>query len=221
MGHVPNIKKRRKGRRKTVGLIIIIILIVGCIIGFAVKRKLIQTAGDKMGKQAVLSVFSVELEKQYIEFEKLFREQQDDIKRLAEELLSQDILDQKHYFIVFDEQWYLGSSSKDFMKFLYSNDTFRSEGNEELVEKLNDNSNLKEILNSIIEKGVIIQIVRYKTGDIWILEFNVDTKFTPFITSNNGATNTFKYCENEECERYGYRKIENNWYLWISPGPDG
>lgn len=222
MDHVPSIKKRRKGRRRTVGLIIIMILIVGCIIGLAVKRKPVQTAGDNMGREAVLSVFSLELQKQYIEFEKLFREQQDDIKGLVEELLSQELLEKKDFQIVFDEEWYLSMqwSNPSGNELLYSNGIFKAEENEELIEILNENTVLKEVLNSIIEKGVIINICGSMSGDIWTLDFLVDTKFTPFITGNNGVTNAFVYCEDEEVEKYGYKKIEDNWYLWISPAPE-
>lgn len=224
MDRVPSIKKRREGRRRTVGLIIIMILIVGCLIGLAVKRKPVQTAGDKMGRQAVLSVFSVELEKQYLEFEKLFREQQDDIKELAKELLSINALENKEYLILFDEESYLdrqmGNPLGNHIEFLYSDGTFRTKGNEELTEILNKNINLKEALNSIIEKGVVIRISLHISGNKLRVYFLVDTKFTPFITGNNGVTNAFVYCEDEEYEKYGNKKIEDNWYLWISPAPE-
>ena len=202
------------------GAIIIIILIASSIIGLIVKRKPVRTAGDKMGRQAVLSVFSVEEEKQYIEFEKLFREQQDDVKRVAEGLLNHNELVEKEYFIRFNEEWYLKNRSKHLLGILYDGDVFESDGNEEIIEILNENTDLKEVLNSIIDKGVIIQIVRYRTGDMWMLEFSIDTEFTPFITGNNGVLNAFVYCEDEECEKYGNRKIEDNWYLWISPAPE-
>lgn len=223
MGHVPNANKKIKSGR-IMGVTIVVILIVGCVTGVAAKRKPIQTTGIRLGKQTVSSVFAIEEEKQYIEFEKLFREQQDDIKKLAGELLGQDILDQKTYVLVFDEKWYLsmhsGSSLKDSFKFLYSNDTFKAEGNEEIIETLNEDVALKEALNAIIERGVINKISACVTGNIWKIDFTVDTKFTPFITGNNGVLNAFVYCEDEECEKYGNRKIEDNWYLWISPAPE-
>lgn len=203
------------------GVTIVVILIVGCVTGVAAKRKPIQTTGIRLGKQTVSSVFAIEEEKQYIEFEKLFREQQDDLKKLAEELLGQDLLDKKDYLIVFSE-WYLEMQWSDPSgnELLYGNDTFKAEGNEEIIETLNEDVALKEALNAIIERGVINKISACVTGNIWKIDFTVDTKFTPFITGNNGVLNAFVYCEDEECEKYGNRKIEDNWYLWISPAPE-
>lgn len=247
MDHVPSIKKRRKGWWRIEGLIIVMILIAGCIIGLAIKRKPKQTSGDicgmqailslspkekqllavetAMGKQADLSLFFIMREKQFIEFEKLFREQQDDIKNLAEELISVNILERKEYLILFDKEGYLqrqmGNPLGNHIEILYSDDIFISEENEELVGNLNENIALKNALNSIIEKGIIMEIIGYFTGDIWILAFTVDTKFTPFITGNNGAINAFKYCEDKSWDANGYnKKIEDNWYLWISPAPE-
>lgn len=243
MDHVPSIKKRRGDKWRIIGLIIIIFLFIGCMIGFVIKSKAIQVAVNKLGRQRIALIFirdrekageemrmgatgepisTIELENQYKEFEKLFREQQDDIKGLVEELLSQELLEKKDFQIVFDEEWYLSMqwSNPSGNELLYSNGIFKAEENEELIKILNENTVLKEVLNSIIEKGVIINICVSMSGDIWTLDFLVDTKFTPFITGNNGVTNAFVYCESGEYEKYGYKKIEDNWYLWISPAPE-
>ena len=224
MGHVP-VNKNTKQKWIIMGVIIVIILIVGCVTGLAIKRKPIQnaedsmSAEDNMSKQTVLSVeISIEREKEFIEFEKLFREQQDDLKKLAEELVNS--LEKKSYVILFDEEWYSGNYG-EFLVFLYIDNAFKSEENEDIVEILNKNSALKETLNSIIENGVIIYIDAAMWGDMWVLEFLVDSKFTPFITGNNGVENAFHYCEDEGLDKYGYqKKVEDNWYLWISPPPE-
>ena len=233
------------------------------------------SAEDNMSKQTVLSVeISVEREKEFIEFEKLFRDQEDDLKKLAEELVNQNLLENQNYIIFFDEQSY----DKDFLKLFYIdgtfksgvkeelveelksidfftdytdeeidkilssmdkilssmdkilssndkllsfNDAFKLDINEELVEILNENTALKEVLNSIIENGAIISIRAYTSGDMWILEFTVDPKVTPFFTGNYGFANAFQYCEDEGLENiYCHKKVEDNWYLWIKPVPD-
>lgn len=56
---------------------------------------------------------------------------------------------------------------------------------------------------------------------MWVLEFLVDPKFTPFITDNNGVANAFCYCEEEEfAAGYYDKEVEDNWYLWISSAPE-
>lgn len=244
MGHVPNTNKNSKRVWRTMEVIVVIILITGCTADLAIKRKMVQTTESRSGKHAALlasylerkridvteemlltnEVVSVaEKEEQYIEFENLFREHQDDIKKTAEELLSQDILDKEDfYMILFDEKryWNIQWSDPTGNEFLYGNETFRSEKNEEAVKILNADDTLKETLNSIIEKGVITNIAKaYILDSIWVIDFSVDTKYTPFITGNHGVENSFVYCEDEGCEIYGYRKVEDNWYLRITPEP--
>ena len=220
MERVP-MNKTNKQKWVIMGVIIVIVLIVGCITGLAMKRKPVQNAEENRRKHAVVSVvFSIEREKEFIEFEKLFREQEDDLKKLAEELVNQDLLMKKTYLIFFNETSYSGNYG-EFLVFLYIDDAFQSEENEDIVEILNENTVLKETLNSIIEKGVIINISAAMWDDMWVLEFVIDSKFTPFITGNNGLENAFHYCEDEGLDKYGYhKKVEDNWYLWISPPPE-
>lgn len=195
-------------------------MIAGIIV-WAIKKKSVQVTENKLGRQVVSAVLFLEREKQFTEFEKLFREQQDDIKKIAEELVNQKYLIQKNYVIVFDENWYSSINLKNFLKILYSNNTFNVEGDDKIVEVLNENVVLKDGLNSIIEKGVIIEISACTRNNGWILEFVVDTKFTPFIIGNNGVVNAFNFCEGEGMDQDNYhKKIEDNWYLWISPAPE-
>lgn len=209
MGLVPA-NKNRKQRWIIMGVIIVIVFIIGCLTCLAIKRKLAQNAGV---------VDSMEREKQFKEFEKLFREQQDDLERLAEELLNS--LEKKDYLILFDEESYSGNYGKGFIKLLYLDDTFQAEGNEDLVAILNENTALKKVLNSIIENGVISDIGARTSGDMWVLELPIDPKFTPFITGNNGVANAFHYCEEKGFEDGYYdKKVDGNWYLWISPAPE-
>ena len=98
---------------------------------------------------------------------------------------------------------------------------FVIEEDEELAEELNENANLKEALDSIKEKGVITSIGLYCIYEnIQVVYFTVNTDFTPFITTNNGITNYFAWCNNKDCEIYGYRNIEDNWYMLIEAPPE-
>ena len=160
-----------------------------------------------------------QMEKEYVEFEKLFRENEDDQQRFIE-LSQETALWEKEYVMNFS-----GSSSpryqkKGWLTILYDNNMFVIEEDEELAKELNENANLKEALDSIKEKGVIIGINHINLAGTIQIEFEVDPTFTSFIKSNNGVVNTFSWCDNEECEKYGYKNIEGNWYMWISPAPE-
>lgn len=52
------------------------------------------------------------------------------------------------------------------------------------------------------------------------IDFGISTDLTPFITNNNGVTNFFIYSEADDCEKYGYKLIKDNWYMWITPRPE-
>lgn len=165
----------------------------------------------------------IDEEAQYIEFKELFKEHKDDMQAFIE-LTQESILGEKEYLILFDEDWYSsmqsGNQSGEWITILYNN-SFVSEGNEEIAEALNTNNDLIKTLDSMKEKGVIIEIgLTYLDGSIQMVEFTIDPEFTPFITGNNGVVNWFGYCNDEDCERYGYKNIEDNWYMYISPQPE-
>lgn len=140
------------------------------------------------------------------------------MQKFIEIFLDDDILGNKEYVIRFDERW--GAGRGEWIDILYINHTLISEGNNEITKGLNNNAELLETLNSIEEKGVILLISQFYSGETRVVEFYVDTKFTSFITTNNGVVNAFAFCENRDIEKYGYRNVEGNWYLWISPPPE-
>ena len=77
------------------------------------------------------------------------------------------------------------------------------------------------MLDFIKEKEVIEGIgLRWLNNDIKRIYFRVDTECTPFVTTNNGITNYFEWCDNKECERYGDKNIEGNWYMLIQDPPE-
>lgn len=218
----------------TGSLILLLLFFIGCI-GFSISRQPVRNVGNCGIEQTGFSLlYTIEREREFEEFEKFFREQQDDVKKLAEELMDQKILEGREYEITFNEEGYSGSGMQgERIWFLYSGGAFiKDAGNavvskeaKEMIDILNENTALKETLDSIIEKGVIRQIYGiYLEDDIWELIFFVDGKFTPFITENYGygISNDFIYCGDERYDTYDgyYKKIEDNWYLWISPAPD-
>lgn len=194
----------------------IIIGIAACIIIIVLAagkntRTPVSSSGDEQDNQW-------DKEEYYIEFEKLFREKQEDLQKFIEIFWDNNILSDKEYVFRFDERW--GAGRGDWIDILYSNRTLISEGNDEITKELNNNAELLEILNTIEEKGVILSISQLYSGETRVVSFYVDTKLTSFITTNNGVVNAFTYCENRDIEKYGYRNVEGNWYLWISPPPE-
>lgn len=166
------------------------------------------------------------MEEQYIEFEKLFRENKDDMQSFID--LSDESILREEYVIVFDESLYSGMRSghkEEWITILYNDNTFVIDDDKELEEELNKNDDLKEALNSILVNGVIRKIGQHQhyinvNEYIPVVDFSVDTEFTPFITTNNGVTNYFAWCNSEDCEIYGYKNVEDNWYMYITPAPE-
>lgn len=222
--------KKSKQKKTIIGVtigIIFLVFIVGGI--WLTAGKDTQTSiGDDSD---TLMPLSSEEEKQYIEFEKLFRVYQDDMQGSVDELLN--ALGGKEYAIYFDEGQYESHISVTHpenshlakqIDILYDNQTFVLEENEETAKILNENKDLIDALEVIDEGEVITSIVQadscYVDGHIVSIVFYIDAKATPFVTSNNGVQNAFVYCKNENCEKYGYKNIEGNWYMWISPAPE-
>lgn len=162
------------------------------------------------------------MEEQYIEFEKLFRENKDDMQSFID--LSDESILGEAYVIVFDERVYSGMRSgckKEWITILYKDNTFVIDDDKELEKNFNKKDDLINLLNSIIEKKIIIDIsLKYPNKPGQKIVFTVDPEFTPFITTNNGITNNFAYCYDNYWEEYGYRNIEENWYMYITPAPE-
>lgn len=214
--------KKNKWKRIFISVIIgifVIILCIGCI--YLMRKKNGQNVENMYDIQQTIVPYE---EEQYIEFENLFREHKDDMSLFVE--LSQEcILGEINYLILFDENWYSsmqsGNPLGEYIIILFSNNTFVLEGEDEIAEALNKNDDLIGALNSINEKGVITSVDSFYLDEtIQMIGFAVDPTFTPFITNNNGVENWFGYCVDKDCEVYGYKNIEDNWYMYISPQPE-
>lgn len=161
-----------------------------------------------------------EVSKEYIELEKLFRENEDCLNDFIE--ASRDtILEEKAYYMLFDSQSYSSTQSDEERITILYDVNFSSKEEEDEVKALDENDDLREALNSIKEKKVITYIgSNYLNKNAKEIYFSIDTKFTPFVTSNSGSTNYFIWCDNKECEKYGYKNVGGNWYMHIVEPPE-
>lgn len=159
--------------------------------------------------------------KQYIELEKLFLENRADMQRFID-AFDESAMGKKEYFIFFDSEDYREVSrhkKEDYLSVLYIG-AFVIDEDEEMEEVFNKNTELKEAVKTIKENEVITDIgIFYIEESMRKVEFMVDTKFTPFISTNQ--KNSFVWCDNEDCIRYGYKNVEGNWYVKIGDEPDG
>lgn len=215
---VTQTNKKNNPRRTIVGVIlgaVIIFFIAGGI--WLAGRKDTQISADSGEDGQDISVWGTDEE--YGKFEELFRKYQDHMQIIRDELTN--ILGETDYVIMFDEKVISGNLLRECIKILYNNNTFVSEGNEELTNMLNENAILIAELNFLKEEGVITSIDQiFLEKYMSVVLFYINTEFTPFITTNNGVENSFAYIEYEECKKYGYKNIEGNWYMWISPPPE-
>ncbi len=230
------IQINKKDKRKWIisGILFIIFMVFVCETSICLIRKRgIQTTEEKYFRQEEggrkeeraieMEAYLKELENEYVEFEKLFRENEDDMQKFVE-VTDESIL-REESLILFDEKPYLGMQSggvsKDCITILFHNNSFIVKENEIVEKNLNENFDLIEVLNSIKEKGVITSIGLECINEyIQVVYFTVNTEFTSFITTNNGVTNYFAWCDNDECGIYGYRNIEGNWYMLIEAVPE-
>ena len=203
--------------------VVVILLCAGCI--RLIKKTNVQIPENRLIKSMAYLVLDLY---QYTEFEKLFREHEEDMRAFVE-LSWESVLEKKEYWILFDEHEYLNAPSKNWSRswinILYSDNTFASKKDKKMAEALNKNDNLIEILNSIQGKGVIIDIFAYDYDGhgSQMIKFDVDSESTPFIRTavSYGCPSSFAYCESKEGERYGYENIEDNWYMYLAPEHEG
>lgn len=216
-----NIVTRTNKKRIIIGIVACII-IIGLVAGgiWLAARKstntMISTNGD--GQDG----WSPKRE-EYEEFEKLFRENQEDLQKFIEIFWDDDKLKGAEFVIGFDEEWYRKRFSRNAKErwpgILFDNGSFVLDENGEITAALNENDELADALNCISEKGVIDKICQYYSKETRLVMFYVDTQFTPYITTNNGVKNAFVYCENQDYEKYD-RNVGDNWYLRITPPPE-
>ena len=197
-------------------IIICLLILLVIIIGLSIRKKFIM-------ENEVNKIIQTKI-KYGIQFEELFREHQEDLQNLLEQLVNEDAFKEQWFVITFDEERFLkyksGSMKSEYAIILYSNGTFVTVGDEALSDVLNENDDLKEALDKVNENGLIIGISSLYLSQERIYEFDVNTKYTPYIDTVNKFPSYFAYCEYEDCEKYGYQKIENNWYMYIKLDPE-
>lgn len=226
-------KKRRKWI--VVAIIIIIAFVMGSV--WLVRRNILTSQNQQEGDEHIFdgadeqSLLPHDVEAEYVKLEELFQEQKDEMQDFIDELSNLEMLRDEIYFIVFDEERFTGRPAQGdcihivFDKGTFTLDLFCNGGLEieELEQILNENTSLIESLNFISDKEVITSIWQNCDGDIKMVKFEIDTNNANEVfkldIDTNGRTALFMYCEDESVEKYGYRNIEGNWYMYIVPPP--
>lgn len=91
---------------------------------------------------------------------------------------------------------------------------------QDTYDKIKKNEELYETLKETSKKKMLMEIVWSEEMNEIEIDFYIRPDMTPFITNNNGVPNLFAYSEADDCEKYGYKRIKDNWYMWISPRPE-
>lgn len=165
-------------------------------------------------------------EEVYAEFEKLYKESEDEWNKVIEEIKREGIYEQNTdvYHLYFEKKNIEGRKKDDSRKICYFDEGELKGDDGDDIKILNMNETLMNALEKIKQKGIVYKISVYPEGNLkrseQIVEFAIKTEYTPFVKDNNGLMNLIAYCEDEECERFGYHKIDENWYVYIMPRPD-
>lgn len=171
---------------------------------------------DEQINKKILSDKQVNMEI-HDQFQKLFDEKKECLQVISRELHNQDILNEKEYLIIINGRKNSGKYITETMEFSFEELNISSEKHKEIANILNENAILIEALNDIKQSGFVNQI-SVGSGEI---AYAVNTKFTPFIHSNNGIANYWVYSTvDNNLEKYGYEKIEDNWYMYIPSRPE-
>lgn len=181
---------------------------------------------ERRRKEAALLIeaYFKENEAKFAKLEELFRENEEDLQNFID-ALDERIMEENQYVIYFyDHDRYdsqmSGSRERDYLPVLYTG-SFIIDEDKEMWRAFNENTELREAVNTIIENEVIAWIdIFYLEKDMQQVEFMIDTKLTPFISTNIDVWNSFVWCDNEDCIRYGYKNVEGNWYLNIGEMPE-
>lgn len=156
----------------------------------------------------------------YVEFEKIYRESEDEWNKVIEEIKNEEIYEQgvELYVFNFKKTQY---PKKDNLIKRYYFDEGRLKGDDERILKIfSTNEIFINALEEIDHKGIVYGIVVCPEKNMLTVEFEIKTEYTPFVKDNNGVMNSIVYCEDKDCERFGYHKIDRNWYVYITPRPE-
>ena len=158
----------------------------------------------------------------YLEFEKIYKESEDEWKGVVEELKREQIYGQSKnsYEFYFEDNYLVNRDDDSSTIRCYFDGNKLICNDEEKIKNLNMNDALISTLKIMKQKGVISEVFWYPEGTLEIIDFAIDTEYTAFVKDNNGITNYIAYCEDEECEKYGYYQIDENWYAYIPPRPE-
>ncbi len=185
---------------------------------------------ERRRKEAALLIeaYFKENEAKFAKLEELFRENEEDLQNFID-ALDERIMEENEYCILFyDHDAYdaqrSGNKTSDYLSVLYTG-SFIIDEDKEMERVFNKNTELREAVNTLIENGVIVWIdtsidISYQGEDMRRVGFWIDTKLTPFISTNIDVWNSFVWCDNEDCIRYGYKNVEGNWYLKIGAMPE-
>ena len=160
----------------------------------------------------------------YIKFEQLYENIEKELKGVTKELQREGCYEDNsiRYAVYFNES--LIKRKEDQGLHLYYFDGDALGGKEELKEELNNlnsNENLKNLLKEITEEGIVRAILITNLAEnIRIISFQINVQYTSFVKNNNNSINSIVFCEDEECQKYGYYKIRENWFIRISPRPE-
>lgn len=162
----------------------------------------------------------------YIKFEQLYENIEKELKGVTKELQREGCYENNsiRYVVYFDESESLRKRKEDQGLHLYYFDGDALGGKEELKEELNNlnrNENLKNLLKEIKAEGIVRAILITNLAEnIRIISFQINVQYTSFVKNNNNSINSIVFCEDEECQKYGYYKIRKNWFIRISPRPE-
>lgn len=213
MEHVKMIKKiieRKRNMVMKVLIILIILFIVGTGLFKAKRHQDVQPNQKVPSDEQVSAVI-------FNQFQKLYDDEKACLETITTELCNEDILNDKDYLILINGRNNDGKYITETMEFYFEESIILSEKHKEIADILNENNILIEALDTIKQSGLVNQIAA-GSGEI---AYAVNTKFTTFIRSNNGITNYLIYSTTDNnLEKYGYKKIENNWYMYIPSRPE-
>lgn len=156
----------------------------------------------------------------YVEFEKIYRESEDDWNKVIEEIKNEEIYEQGVELYVFNFKEIEYPRNDNSIKRYYFDEGRLKGDNERIIKILNMNETFISALEKINHKGIVYGIAARPERNMLEVEFEIKTEYTPFVKDNNGVMNSIIYCEDKDCERFGYHKIDEDWYVYITPRPE-
>lgn len=149
-------------------------------------------------------------QQQYEIVKEFFYENESLLKGICDELLKIDEFKEGNYTIQFEQDGGGGNYFTESDIICYLNGEFHS-WNDEIEEKLNNNTVLKEYFDECIMSDKLSFIV-IDSGYYSTITFQPNPELIPLVLPNLSPSNEVIYCENSG---YTQRSIEENWYIRI------